>query len=136
MKPEITKENPDARPEHLLIDDPNVGDYGRPFGTYAEKVKAKAREILIAEGKLTVDSGAFRQQVTFMYERHMQALPSYREVSARFAAKATVVSDTRFTEDELRHIYAHFSMANDSLGYEIAKKAQKLLAVDFGTEPE
>lgn len=133
-KPEITKENPDARPEHILIDDPNTGDYGRPFGTYKLKIEEAARKILTERG---VKPGrAFDQQVEFMYQQHMQALPSYREISARFAAKATTVADTRFTEDELRHIYAHFSMANDNLGYDIAKKAQKLLAVDFGTEPD
>ena len=107
----------------LPIDDKNTGDYGRPFGTYALIVKAKAREILIERGWTNPPERMLER----MYEDHMSALPTYKEISERISRRAQARNWAHFTKEELELIEFRFQMANDPVGLDIAKKAHSQL---------
>lgn len=109
----------------LDIDDKNVGDYGRPFGTYAVLVKSAAKRKLEFEGKKPT-----LWDIDALYMAHMQSLPSYRTISQR----KVVIEDslnpgnrTLFSEPELRAIFERFAMANDPDSQAICEKIRGLL---------
>lgn len=107
----------------LDIADKNTGDYGRPFGTYAEIVKEAARAKLREMGWDKPPEG----MVTRLYEEHMQGLPTYKEISARIWKAAQERAHPDFTYEELDLIRLRFEMANDEVGKIIAQKAHRMM---------
>lgn len=116
----------DGRPESVLkITDTNTGDYGRPFGTYAEIVKRSAQNHLESRGLQPSP-----WLIDALYMQHMQSLPTYREISkrrARLSEEKPGAPAVDFTEPELRAIAERFAMANDPDSQRICQKIATLL---------
>ena len=67
--------------------------------------------------------------VDAMYMRHICALPSYRQISAAFAAKATNSISAQLNEAEIRYLLERLAGVNDPDGQAIASKLSAAVGI-------